>query len=83
MIRVLLVATLLLSAAHADGGQAVPYTGRTVANVIEGFLDQGYHFAYSTNLVSDDLRVLTEPEPGTRARDRAPDPQALRPGSSR
>ena len=66
MIRLLLLSiALLASAAFADDGQAVPYTGRTVANVIEGFRDQGYRFAYSTNLVNDDIRVLEEPEPGT------------------
>ena len=66
MTRLLLLSiALLASAAFADDGQAVPYTGRTVANVIDGFRDQGYRFAYSTNLVNDDIRVLEEPEPGT------------------
>jgi outer membrane receptor protein involved in Fe transport len=66
MIRVLLLLTLFVaSAVCADEGQAVPYAGRTVANVIDGFRDQGHPFAYSTNLVTDELRVLTEPEPGT------------------
>ncbi|MCP4303208.1 MAG: TonB-dependent receptor [Gammaproteobacteria bacterium] len=66
MIRVLLLLMLLAaSAVCADDGQAVPYAGRTVANVIDGFRDQGHPFAYSTNLVNDALRVLTEPAPGT------------------
>lgn len=66
MIRLLLLSWLLLSSAlFADDGQAVPYAGRTVANVIEGFRDQGYRFAYSTYLVNDSVRVLEEPRPGT------------------
>jgi outer membrane receptor protein involved in Fe transport len=66
MIRILLLVILLVSSlALADDGQAVPYVGRTVANVIDGFRDQGHPFAYSTNLVNDELRVLTEPTPGT------------------
>ncbi len=66
MIRLLLLSVLLFSSALvADDGRAAPYTGRTVANVIDGFRDQGYSFAYSTNLVDDEIRVLKEPEPGT------------------
>ena len=38
------------------------YEGRTVTSVIEEFRSQGWSFAYSTNLVSDDLLVLTEPQ---------------------
>ena len=65
-MRLLLLSVVLLtSAVFADDGQAVPYTGRTVANVIDGFRDQGHRFAYSTNLVNDEFRVLVEPEPGT------------------
>ncbi|MBT8089920.1 MAG: TonB-dependent receptor [Gammaproteobacteria bacterium] len=66
MSRVLLLSLLLVSSAVlADDGQAMPYVGRTVANVIDGFRDQGHPFAYSTNLVNDELRVLAEPAPGT------------------
>jgi len=66
MRRILLLMILLVSSvALADDGQAVPYVGRTVANVIDGFRDQGHRFAYSTNLVTDELRVLAEPTPGT------------------
>jgi len=43
----------------------VPYVGRTVADVIEEFQDDGYPFAYSTILVSADLVVQEEPSPGT------------------
>ena len=43
----------------------MPYVGRTVADVIEEFQDDGYPFAYSTNLVSADLVVQKEPSPGT------------------
>ena len=44
------------------------YEGRTVVSVIEDFRSQGWPFAYSTNLVSDDLLVITEPE-GSEALD--------------
>ncbi len=66
MIRLLLLSIALLSSAvMADDGQAVPYVGRTVANVIDGFRDQGHRFAYSTNIVNDSIRVVEEPRPGT------------------
>ncbi|MDH3304377.1 MAG: TonB-dependent receptor [Gammaproteobacteria bacterium] len=66
MSRVLpLLVLLMASAVFADDSRAVPYVGRTVANVIDGFRDQGHPFAYSTNLVSDELRVVAEPAPGT------------------
>lgn len=66
MSRVLLLVLLLVSSVVlADDGQAMPYVGRTIANVIDGFRDQGHPFAYSTNLVNDELRVLAEPDPGT------------------
>ena len=66
MLRILLLSFALLSSTVlADDGQAVPYVGRTVANVIDGFREQGHRFAYSTNLVSKELRVETEPVPGT------------------
>ena len=38
------------------------FEGRTVVSVIEDFRSQGWSFAYSTNLVSDDLLVIAEPE---------------------
>ena len=38
------------------------YEGRTVVSVIEDLRSQGWSFAYSTNLVSDDLIVLAEPQ---------------------
>ena len=44
------------------------YAGRTVVSVIEDFRSQGWSFAYSTNLVSDDLLVIAEPE-GSEALD--------------
>ncbi len=37
------------------------YLGRPVFEVLEQFREQGYPFAYSTNLVPDSLLVLTEP----------------------
>ena len=41
------------------------YEGRSVADVIDAFRDEGVPFAYSTNLVSAELLVRTEPSPGT------------------
>lgn len=36
--------------------------GRTVADVIDDYRAAGYPFAYSSSLVSDDLKVLDEPQ---------------------
>ena len=60
--RYIALALLLLSvvAAAADG-PAVPYVGRSVAEVIDEFRDGGMEFAYSTNLVTSDLVVQAEP----------------------
>ena len=57
-----LVALLAVSfiAAAADG-DAVRYKGRTVTSVIDEFRSQGFGFAYSTSLVSDELLVTVEP----------------------
>jgi hypothetical protein len=41
--------------------QATGYEGRTIVSVIDEFRSQGWSFAYSTNLVSDDLLVIEEP----------------------
>jgi len=38
------------------------YTGRPVARVIDDFRDRGWPFAYSTNLVGDELTVVREPD---------------------
>ena len=48
----------------ADGPD-VPYEGRLIAEVIDEFRDAGHPFAYSTNLVSSDLVVRAEPQPGS------------------
>ncbi len=53
------------SAALADDGSAVSFVGRSVAEVIDEFRDQGQPFAYSTSLVRDNLTVADEPTPGT------------------
>jgi outer membrane receptor protein involved in Fe transport len=53
---------LLAAAGSAADGDAVPYVGRHVAEVIDEFRDAGQPFAYSTNLVSADLIVRTEPK---------------------
>lgn len=63
----MLLATFLASAAVlADDGGTVPYAGRQLISVIEEFREQeGINFAYSTNVVTDDLYVASEPDPGT------------------
>ena len=50
--------------ASAAEGPAAPYVGRSVADVIDEFRSTGLPFAYSTNLVSADLLVEDEPDPG-------------------
>ena len=61
-MRAVFAALLLLSAAaEAADGAAVSYAGRPVADVIDQFRDAGYPFAYSSNLVADDLIVAAEP----------------------
>lgn len=40
------------------------YAGRPVAEVLEALREDGLNFAYSTNLVTPDLRVESEPSPG-------------------
>ena len=49
-------------AVQAADPEVVLYEGRSVAEVIDDFRDAGYPFAYSTNLVSDDLMVVSEPD---------------------
>ena len=49
---------------QAADGDLVLYEGRAVAAVIDKFRDAGVPFAYSTSLVSDDLKVLEEPDAG-------------------
>lgn len=56
---ILLTACTLPAAAQE---QHKGYEGRTVVSVIEDLRSQGWSFAYSTNLVSDDLIVLAEPQ---------------------
>ncbi len=47
--------------ATAADGEARSYKGRTVTSVIDEFRSQGFGFAYSTSLVSDELLVTVEP----------------------
>ena len=49
-------------AVQAADGDLVLYEGRSVADVIDEFREAGIAFAYSTSLVSDDLKVLEEPD---------------------
>ncbi len=62
MLRRLLIAVVLVTAAGpAAYGDAVTYAGRPVAELIDEFRAQGHPFAYSSNLIPDDLIVETEP----------------------
>ena len=65
MRRLLLLLTLFIAAAAMAEGPAAPYLGRKVAEIIDTFRESGEPFAYSTNVVTDDLRVVAEPEVGT------------------
>ncbi|MDH5454605.1 MAG: TonB-dependent receptor [Gammaproteobacteria bacterium] len=55
----------MTTAAVAADGQAGSFAGRQVVSVIEEFRAAGVEFAYSTNVVTDDLHVAFEPEPGS------------------
>jgi outer membrane receptor protein involved in Fe transport len=55
---------LLPLAAWAQEEPTQPLAGRPVVEVIEEFRQQGLNLAYSTNLVTEDLVVDTEPAPG-------------------
>ena len=62
MLRTLLALICLLPVAGlAAERDAVPFTGRPVADVIDEYREAGIPFAYSTNLVSSDLLVGAEP----------------------
>jgi hypothetical protein len=56
-----MVFLLLPVAGVAADGDAVPYTGRQIADVIDELRDAGHPFAYSTNLVGADLIITAEP----------------------
>ena len=60
------VTAMLLTLAVAAAGQESPvaYAGRPVVSVLEEFRKDGLEIAYSTNVVSDQLYVAFEPEPG-------------------
>jgi len=63
MLRTILIIALLLPVASlAADGDTGPYTGRSVAAVIDEFREAGHPFAYSTNLVAATLTVREEPE---------------------
>ena len=66
MCRVFLLAIVILSSTVlADAGNSVSYAGRQLTDVIDEFRASGIGLAYSTNVVTDDLHVAFEPEPGT------------------
>ena len=64
-MRSLLALILLTTVVAAAAGPLAPYVGRPVADIIDEFRDDGEPFAYSTSLVGSNLKVKTEPEPGT------------------
>ena len=56
----------MLSAIPVAGeGRGIPYAGRPLVEVIDEFRQDGVEIVYSTSLVTDDLHVASEPEPGT------------------
>ena len=63
-VRSLLYLTILAvcSLPAAAPAQHRDYEGRSIVSVIEEFRSQGWSFAYSTNLVREDLLVLAEPQ---------------------
>jgi hypothetical protein len=63
MLRAILIAVLIFPVvvAAADGPVA-PYNGRPLVEIIEAFREAGSPFAYSTNLVNDDMLATVEPE---------------------
>lgn len=69
--RLMFVALLLwtsVTAWAADGLSASAehrYVGRPVADVIDEFRQGGHPFAYSTSLISADITVQSEPDPGS------------------
>ena len=60
--RLRLAALILCAAAAAAAAEESAYLGHSVADVIDRFRDGGLPVAYSTTLVSDDLRVTVEPD---------------------
>ena len=64
MNRLLLLVLFAAAAALADGPGA-PFAGRKVVTVIDEFREAGEPFAYSTNVVTAELRVIDEPAAGT------------------
>ncbi len=63
-MRILLLILLLPLAAWAQEDDARPYAGRSVVEVIEELRESGLNLAYSTNLVSEDLVIESEPLQG-------------------
>lgn len=61
---VVVFAAAMMSA--AEGGPA-PMAGRPVADIIDEFRAAGYPFAYSDALVTGDMLVIAEPDPGEPA----------------
>ncbi len=63
-MRILTILLLVLAAAAQAADGELRFVDRPVADVIDEFRAAGAPFAYSTNLVRADLKVMAEPEPG-------------------
>jgi hypothetical protein len=60
-LKVLVLLLCLTQSLVAAGDERSVYLGRPVAQVVNEFRSAGYPFAYSTNLLPEDLTVSTEP----------------------
>lgn len=60
----MLVAIFAVAAMSTAAGGPAPMAGRPVADVIDEFRAAGYPFAYSDALVTGDMVVMAEPDPG-------------------
>ena len=60
--HIILVLLLLSFASEAADGPVAPYLGKPIAQVIDEFRAAGHPFAYSTNLVNENMLVTIEPD---------------------
>ena len=61
LTRQLLFLICAIGVANGVDAKSDSYTGRQIVAVLDEFNNQGARFAYSSNLVTDDLRVMSEP----------------------
>lgn len=60
----MLIVIFAVTAMSAAAGGPAPMAGRPVADIIDEFRAAGYPFAYSDALVTGDMLVIAEPDPG-------------------